>query len=222
MGEAMDEQKWLTGDDVRGMIFHVREELHAARTKAGRRKLRLFVTGCFRSIWDVLPELARRVVEDLELDADGRPVEGGKNLLHAQAVQFWRSTSGNVDARYYAAFGLLQAVSRGSPAQVADRVSIYVEMAVAYSGHNEARLALRRRHADLLRELFGNPFRPPAKRSFPAEVRGLAQACYDDHSYYPVLADALDDLGEAEAAAHCRLPGHVKGCHVVDWILGKA
>ena len=122
-----------------------------------------------------------------------------------------------MSARYYAAFGLLQAVSPGSPAQVAERASLYVEMAVAYSGHQAARGLLRRRHADLLREIFGNPFRPPAKRKFPAEVRGLAQACYDD----PVLADALDDLGEDEAAAHCRRPGHVRGCHVVDWVLGR-
>jgi hypothetical protein len=217
----MDEQHWLTGDDVRGMIFHLREEHRAARTKAGRRKLRLFIAGCFRLIWDVLPESARPVVEGLEQDADGHPIEGGMNGLHSQAVAVWRAASGNVDARHYAAFGLLQAVSPGSPAQVADRVSLYVEMAVGYSGL-PARAVIRRHHADLLRELFGNPFRAPAKRKLPAEVRGLAEACYDEHSHYPVLADALDDLGEAEAAAHCRLSGHVKGCHVVDWILGKA
>jgi hypothetical protein len=216
----MDEQAWLTGDDVRGMIFHVREELHAARTKNGRRKLRLFVTGCFRLIWDVLPESARAVVEALEQDADGHPVEGGTNALYAKAVEFWRSASTGVAPHYYAAFALLQAVTPGSPAQAAERVSLYVEMALSYSGQL-ARPVVRRRHADLLRELFGNPFRPPANRSFPAEVRGLAQACYDDPAHYPVLADALDDLGESEMAAHCRQTGHAKGCHVVDRILGK-
>ena len=50
---------------------------------------------------------------------------------------------------------------------------------------------------------------------------GLAQACYDDQSHYPLMADALADLGEEAAAAHCRQPRHVKGCHVVDWILGR-
>ena len=77
------------------------------------------------------------------------------------------------------------------------------------------------RRAELAREIFGNPFRPLPKRKFPAEVVGLAQACYDDHAHYPLLADALDDLSEADAAAHCRQPGHVRGCHVVDWVLGR-
>jgi hypothetical protein len=88
-------------------------------------------------------------------------------------------------------------------------------------GGSDARPEARSWQANLLREIFGNPFRPPAKRSFPSEVRGLAQACDDDHAHYPLLADALDDAGEVEAAAHCRQTSHVKGCHVVDWILGK-
>ena len=36
---------------------------------------------------------------------------------------------------------------------------------------------------------------------FPAEVRGLAEACFDDATNYPLLADALADLGEEAAAA---------------------
>ena len=76
---------------------------------------------------------------------------------------------------------------------------------------------------ELLRDLFGNPFRPLPARAFPAHVQSLARSCYDgDVSLYPVLADALDDLGEAAAARHCREALHVKGCHVVDWIIGQA
>ena len=40
-----------------------------------------------------------------------------------------------------------------------------------------------RRAAELAREIFGNPFRPLPKRKFPAEVRGLAEACFDDDSH---------------------------------------
>jgi hypothetical protein len=39
-----------------------------------------------------------------------------------------------------------------------------------------------------------------------------------------VLADALEDAGctDAEILSHCRSPGpHVRGCWVVDEILGK-
>ena len=62
-------------------------------------------------------------------------------------------------------------------------------------------------------------------RLFPAHVVGLTTSCYtafpDVSSDYLVLADALDDLGEIAAAAHCREALHVKGCHVLDWILNK-
>jgi hypothetical protein len=65
-------------------------------------------------------------------------------------------------------------------------------------------------------------------------VRKLAQAAYDDRrlpsgvldpARLTVLADALEDAGCADAAilAHCRRPGeHVRGCWVVDLLLGKA
>jgi hypothetical protein len=60
----------------------------------------------------------------------------------------------------------------------------------------------------------------------PAHVLALAQAVQAGFPEvrsedYAILADALDDLGEAEAAAHCRLTTHARGCHVIDWILEK-
>jgi hypothetical protein len=76
--------------------------------------------------------------------------------------------------------------------------------------------------ARLLRCIVGSPFRPLAPRPFPAGVTGLAGAVYGgDSGLYAVLADALEDLGEPAAAAHCREPQHAKGCHIVDWILGR-
>ena len=38
---------------------------------------------------------------------------------------------------------------------------------------------------------------------------------------YLILADALEEQGEGQAAAHCREPLHAKGCHILDWILQK-
>jgi hypothetical protein len=77
----------------------------------------------------------------------------------------------------------------------------------------------------LLRCLFGNPWRPLPPRAFPAHVLGLARSISDAFPAvspeYAVLADALEELDEAEAAAHCRTELHAKGCHVSDWVLGK-
>jgi hypothetical protein len=82
--------------------------------------------------------------------------------------------------------------------------------------------------SQLLRDIFGNPFRPVAFDSHwrTADVLGLARAIYDDRAFerMPILADALMDAGceNEEIINHCRGEGpHVRGCWVVDLILGK-
>ena len=81
---------------------------------------------------------------------------------------------------------------------------------------------------DLLHEVFGNPFSParvdPAWLS--SDVVALARIAYDGPAFdhLPILADALEDAGCTDAAIldHCRGPGpHVRGCWVVDLLLGK-
>ena len=64
----------------------------------------------------------------------------------------------------------------------------------------------------------------PAWRT--ATVMSVAQAIYDDRAFdrLPILADALEDAGCTDHAIldHCRQPGeHVRGCWVVDLVLGK-
>ena len=102
----------------------------------------------------------------------------------------------------------------------------------------EARLTGRsldreRRDRDrwLALELVGpNPFRPiafdPAWRTDTAVA--LARGVYEsqDFSAMPILADALQDAGcDSDAVlSHCRDPQgvHVRGCWVIDLVLGKA
>ncbi len=59
--------------------------------------------------------------------------------------------------------------------------------------------------------------------SFPANVQGLAANIYDkrDWPLMPILADALEEIGQDEMAVHCRQPIHAKGCHVLDSILAE-
>ncbi len=88
----------------------------------------------------------------------------------------------------------------------------------------------RRFHCNLLRDIFGNPFRPvafdPAWRSDTAV--SLAKHIYEsrDFSAMPILADALQDAGcdNADILKHCRdeTQVHVRGCWVVDLVLGKS
>jgi hypothetical protein len=87
-------------------------------------------------------------------------------------------------------------------------------------------------------DIFGNPFHhvslDPAWLAWNggAAVK-LSQAAYEDRllpsgeldpARLAVLADALEEAGCADAniLAHCRGPGpHVRGCWVVDLLLGK-
>jgi hypothetical protein len=82
--------------------------------------------------------------------------------------------------------------------------------------------------AQLLRDLFGPPFRViPFNPSWRTEaVFGLARGMYESRDFgpMPVLADALEDAGcgDSDVLAHCRGGGpHVRGCWVVDLVLGK-
>ncbi|MBP3957721.1 hypothetical protein J8F10_20920 [Gemmata sp. G18] len=80
----------------------------------------------------------------------------------------------------------------------------------------------------MVRDIFGNPFRSVA---FTPEWRTSTAVAIASHMYewrdfnaMPILADALQDAGcdSADVLDHCRGPGpHVRGCWVVDLVLGK-
>ncbi len=94
--------------------------------------------------------------------------------------------------------------------------------------------------AKLLRDVVANPFRPasivdPAWLAWRGGVvRELARAAYEgrllpegtlEPARLAVLADALEEAGcdYAELLGHLRGPGvHVRGCHALDLLLGKA
>lgn len=80
----------------------------------------------------------------------------------------------------------------------------------------------------LVRDIFGNPFRPvafsPGWRT--AAAVALAESMYQarDFAAMPILADALQDAGceNEDILSHCRGPGpHVRGCWVVDLVTGR-
>lgn len=100
-------------------------------------------------------------------------------------------------------------------------------------------MQLRARRAEspflsaLLRDIFGNPFRPSPPLPSAAlawsdgTVRRIAEGIYEERAFdrLPILADALLDAGcdNEELIAHCRSDGpHVRGCWALDLILGKS
>jgi hypothetical protein len=84
--------------------------------------------------------------------------------------------------------------------------------------------------AELLADIIGNPFRPlpfpPAWRTDTAVA--LARQMYQSRGFgaMPILADALQDAGcdSDDVLDHCRdrQQVHVRGCWVIDGVLGKS
>jgi hypothetical protein len=84
-------------------------------------------------------------------------------------------------------------------------------------------------HADLVREIVGNPFRPSKLQpsTITADALRIATVAYDSHEFgcLPILSDALEEAGctDTDLLAHLRSPGpHVRGCWALDHILGKS
>lgn len=86
-----------------------------------------------------------------------------------------------------------------------------------------------RRVVTLLHDVFGPlPFRNIAISPswLTSDVQLLARRIYEDKAFdrMPLLADALQDAecGQEDILNHCRSEGpHVRGCWVVDLVLGK-
>jgi hypothetical protein len=107
------------------------------------------------------------------------------------------------------------------------------EWAKSFAKHRAR--SLRRPRANLVQEIFGNPFRTALFHDTwrTPDVVSLAQAAYEHRSFpggeldthrLTVLADALEEVGAAEeVVAHLRAKGpHVRGCWALDIALGNA
>ncbi len=86
----------------------------------------------------------------------------------------------------------------------------------------------RASQADLVRDIFGNPFRSVGIELewLTDTVLALARGIYADRAFdrMPILADALQDAGcdDEDILGHCREPReHARGCWVVDLLLSK-
>lgn len=218
----MTETDWLTCADPTPML----EFLLAGR--ASERKARLFAVACCRRIWHLLTDQgSRKALEVIERYADGMASEADLESATTLALE-------PVLARSFCSRSPKPSAGEAVPGAVwyAANRAISWEKTTRYVAEMTARAndlkAEQKVQAVLLRDIFGNPYRPVVvERSWLSpKVVGLAQAIYDDRAFdrLPVLAAALEEAGCNDAAilSHCRQAGpHFRGCWVVDLLLEK-
>ena len=220
----MTEGEWLTSHDPDRLLKWLQK---SRRHRPTRRKLGLFACACAQRLGALVPDsftarglaLAERMAEgngsQKEVDAFGYESVHVKSDVPYAHIAVWAVRIWEQEANWT------------SPDGSARSVAGYVAMEL---GDNEPAEQCR-----LLRDIVGNPYRriyrridlDPGWLSWnKATVPKLADDIYQQRAFdrLPILADALEDAGcdNADILAHCRGPGpHVRGCWVVDLLLGK-
>jgi hypothetical protein len=233
------EAEWLICEDPHRMLDFL-------GSKVSKRKRRLLAVACCRRIWHLLEdEGARRAVETAESFADGL---ASKKQLSRACAKAWKLAIEVVSAEIEEGSPPLSAGRVGNPANAAaalaaEKVSenVFVHAALApaqvalangeFESQEDACAAEYKCQAALIRDLFGNPFRPvqfkPAwLESYDGLIPKLVQAIYQERRFeaMPALAEALRDAGcqDEEILGHCHQRAeHVRGCWLLDELLGK-
>jgi hypothetical protein len=225
--------------------------LECLRGKASDRKLRLFAAACCRRLTALLADVRlQRAIEAVEQYVDGFTIESDLAHIHGEcanddsyereSVAFyvqmtalyltWHSA---LVADWHLSIRTNPAVFAAENAPVCANNAI-AELAARGGGNPAGRAACSGEsaaQATLLRDIFSNPFRPitfdPTWLTWHDSLLvSMAQKMYDSRDFadMPVLADALEEAGctNPDILAHCRSGGeHVRGCWVVDALLGK-
>lgn len=219
----MTEQEWLAATDPVPLFRLVADKCFE---RAHRRRLHLFSCGSVRRIWHLLEdERSRAAVIVMEEFADKRGSWLDVEAARAKAQEACNAVT-SLRAQAAAEAALANAQTRSW--DVCREVSEKVSLAESEDLKGDCPTS-KNAQCDILRDIIGNPFRPIAiAPDWPTStVLALAQGIYEEHAFdrMPILADALQDAGCDNAAVldHCRGPGpHVRGCWVVDMLLGKS
>lgn len=246
----MTEAEWLSCDVALAMIRFISDEKAGRKAriptrqfsrKRLNRKLRLFFCARCREMWAaMLDPRSRTAVEVAERFADG--LLGRSALRQARLAAYDLAARPGVSSAehhaYWATWLDVMMLTLHEHSSWDEYLETLTHEARRNPDTNEAaaqvaqfRDSLRRERATqaaLLHDLLGNPFRPVRidRRSLTEEVLALAGTIYEERAFnrLPDLANALSTAGCAnqDLLSHLRGSGpHVRGCWVVDLLLGK-
>jgi hypothetical protein len=232
---GMNEAEWMECTDPTPMLDFLR-----AREMENEKKLRRFALACCYRTWRLMPDDGKQLLEMMEQFAEGNIARHQRDF----AVATFRAVHG----RYGADTPILRAAYRCKYFSI-DAITANIiakDAAVAAAGnaadfagcsatYAAVYAAERAGQVNLLRCIFGNPFRTVGieSRWLTTTVLALAKAAYDhrilpagtlDNDRLAVLADALEDADcdNADILGHCRQAGpHVRGCWLIDLLTGK-
>jgi hypothetical protein len=230
-------EEWLACADPTAMLEFLRD-------KGNDRKLRLFACACRRRIAHRLPhDSDRDAIDEVEwhVDQEGgisqienKESQAGSYYFSRYVVCYWNADDPH--ERYVAdagpAFNAAVAAAWDSASAAGE---VFFADSKTYGDDPDAEQLERITQARLLRDIFGNPFRPvQVKRSWlTSTVQNLAAVAYEernlpsgelDAARVAVLADALEDAGctDGQVLDHLRGPGpHVRGCWAIDLVLAR-
>jgi hypothetical protein len=189
--------------------------------RASSRLIILAACGFARSIEHLLPDKrSRDAIEVAERFADGLAtaeeiIAAAREAVSAEVVALGVGPA--TKAATSAATTAWAAIDAAGTAKAATWAADGATKA-AWAVGKTAKKAAEATHQPILDCILPSRIQTP----FPANVKGLATTIYEkrDWTLMPILADALEEMGQGEMAAHCRQPIHAKGCHVLDSILG--
>jgi hypothetical protein len=189
------------------------------------RKARLFAVVCCRIAWSAFrDQRTRNLIDVTERFAD-RTASRAEMRVAAKAALAAELEA----ARHAESQEGLAAWHAASAAAILSGTGEWDAMDAANVSFKLAMVLDRARQAEVIRELFGNPFRPVERAAAwrTEQAVALAHAAYAtrDFSAMPLLAEALQHAGCSETSllAHCREPSpHYRGCWVVDLLLGAS
>jgi hypothetical protein len=221
----MTEQDWF-------LCEHPEPMLEFLRGKTCERKMRFFALACCLEVrqW-IIDDKSNKALQVCELFADGKV--GHKKLTAARREAFavtklyphsnqLGSQSDLLSHGAVIALFVCSSTKRYSFEQIAS-ITSGTALALLDRVHGGAVYAPARIvQCALLRDIFGNPFRPLPPR--PEAIAPLAEQIYAGAwDKIPLLGEWLQEHGYWSEGEHCLDPNnhHVKGCWVVDWVTGR-
>ncbi len=235
------EEVWLTCRDQFSLGYGLQALVDEGHPGLTDRKAQLFEVACAcRVVHLVRSDLCRRTIDLAEIAADA---EGGP--LTVSPLPIYRVIQSELDGHGpppdfeprpahppLVSVALEMAAALACPtslgSRVRDMIGSWAVTALEIARGTAEKTAEVEAQIVLLHDTFGNPFRPVTVESgwLTSTVVSLAQAIYDERKFenMPILGDALEEAGceEEQVLEHCRSAGpHVRGCWVVDLLLGK-